>query len=159
MSESSIHPLSDVQTSCIGAGTRIWQFVAILPGAIIGRNCNICSHCFIENDVIVGDHVTIKNGVQLWDGLRIESDVFVGPNVSFTNDRWPSTSPDGFVPLPTFIRHGAVICAGAVLLPGIIIGARAMVAAGSVVTKDVPPGVLVMGNPAKIVRTIYPNDQ
>ncbi|MDE2407878.1 MAG: isomerase, partial [Xanthomonadaceae bacterium] len=84
-----IHSSADVQTKAIGAGTRIWQFVVILPDAVIGTDCNICSHCFIENDVVLGDRVTVKSGVQLWDGLRVGNDVFIGPNVSFTNDRMP----------------------------------------------------------------------
>ena len=81
-----IHPNSDVQSTQIGARTRIWQFCVILPGANIGEDCNICSHCFVENDVVIGDRVTVKCGVQLWNGIVLENDVFVGPNVTFTND-------------------------------------------------------------------------
>jgi len=84
-----IHPNSDVQTKQVGEGTRIWQYVVVLPGAVIGRDGNICSHCFIENKVVVGDRVTVKCGVQLWDGVTLEDDVFVGPNVTFTNDLEP----------------------------------------------------------------------
>ena len=84
-----IHPLADSQSSFIGTNTKIWQFTVILPDAKIGADCNICSHCFIENDVVIGDRVTVKCGVQLWDGLRIEDDVFIGPNVTFTNDPFP----------------------------------------------------------------------
>lgn len=144
-----IHPLSDVQSLKIGATTRVWQFVVILPGAVIGEDCNICSHCLIENDVIIGDRVTIKSGVQLWDGLRVEDDVFIGPNVTFTNDKTPRSKvyPDMF--LETSIQKGASIGAGAVILPGITIGQGAMVGAGSVVTKDVIPFTVVFGNPAK----------
>ena len=87
--DTFIHPLADVQTTSIGHGTRIWQFVVILPNARLGVDVNICSHCFVENDVIVGDRVTIKNGVQLWDGLRIADDVFIGPNVTFSNVKFP----------------------------------------------------------------------
>lgn len=147
----TIHPLADVQTNSIGANSRIWQFVVILPGATIGEDANICSHCFVENDVIIGDRVTLKSGVQLWDGLRIGDDVFIGPNASFTNDRFPRSRqrPDRF--LETKIQEGASIGAGAVILPGVTIGRRAMVAAGAVVTRSVPPNAVVVGNPAKIV--------
>jgi acetyltransferase-like isoleucine patch superfamily enzyme len=149
MSASFIHHLSDVQSTNIGSGTRIWQFVVILPGAVIGSNCNICSHCLIENDVRVGDRVTIKSGVQLWDGLTIEDDVFVGPNVSFCNDRNPHSGHRDFLREDTLIAHGASIGAGAVILPGVRIGSGAMVGAGAVVTRDVPAGATVMGNPAR----------
>ena len=145
------HPLADVQSTHIGSDTRIWQFVVILPGARIGADCNVCSHTLIENDVVVGDRVTIKSGVQLWDGLRVGNDVFIGPNTSFTNDRFPRSRhrPDKF--LETTIQDSASIGAGAVILPGIVIGAKAMVAAGAVVTRSVPPNAIVVGNPAKIV--------
>ncbi|WP_272867940.1 acyltransferase [Stutzerimonas stutzeri] len=149
-----IHPLADVQSSSIGENTRIWQFVVILPGARVGANCNVCSHCFIENDVLVGDRVTIKNGVQLWDGLRVADDVFIGPNVSFTNDQYPRSRgyPDSFA--ITVIEPGASIGAGAVVLPGLTIGHGALVGAGAVVTHDVPPRSLVVGNPARVVRRL-----
>lgn len=151
MTQPFIHPMSDVQSAAIGAGTRIWQFVVVLPGAQIGQDCNICSHCLIESDVVVGDRVTVKSGVQLWDGLRVGNDVFIGPNASFTNDRFPRSqqTPDKF--LVTTIHDGASIGAGAVILPGVVIGRKAMVAAGSVVTRSVPPNAVVEGNPAKIV--------
>lgn len=146
-----IHPLADVQTQNIGLNTRIWQFVVVLPEAKIGADANICSHCLIENDVVIGDRVTVKSGVQLWDGIRIGNDVFIGPNASFTNDRFPRSHqrPERF--LETSIHDGASIGAGAVILPGITIGANAMVAAGAVVTRSVPPNAVVVGNPAKIV--------
>lgn len=146
-----IHPLADVRTTQIGNGTKIWQYVVALPGARIGTDCNVCSHCFIENDVVVGDRVTIKNGVQLWDGLRVGDDVFIGPNATFTNDRWPRSGNHGFETLLTTVGSGASIGAGAVVLPGLVIGNGAMVGAGSVVTRDVPPGKLVLGNPARVV--------
>lgn len=148
-----IHPLSDVQTSRIGRGTRIWQYVVVLPGAAIGDDCNICSHCFIENDVVIGDRVTIKNGVQLWDGIRIEDDVFIGPNVTFTNDRYPTSRNASFVPLPTRVLAGARIGGGATILPGLTIGEGAIVGAGAVVTKNVEPGATVVGNPAAAIAT------
>jgi UDP-2-acetamido-3-amino-2,3-dideoxy-glucuronate N-acetyltransferase len=144
-----IHPSSDVQSKQIGEGTRVWQFVVVLPGAVIGRDGNICSHCFIENQVVVGDRVTVKCGVQLWDGVTLEDDVFVGPNVTFTNDPQPRSRNSGAKLLPTLVKKGASIGANATILPGIVIGEGAMVGAGSVVTKSVPSGVTVVGNPAR----------
>lgn len=153
---TSIHSSADVQSKEIGDGTRIWQFCVVLPGAKIGSDCNICSHCFIENDVIVGDRVTVKCGVQLWDGLRIEDDVFIGPNVTFTNDKTPEPkkSRGEFVPEKTIVKKGAVIGAGATILPGVVIGENARVAAGAVVTKDVPENKLVMGVPARVTGDV-----
>ena len=150
----SIHPSSDVQSKQIGEGTRIWQYVVILPGAVIGRDCNICSHCFIENKVIVGDRVTVKCGVQLWDGVTLEDDVFIGSNATFTNDLEPRSRNLEPTLLPTSVKKGASIGANATILPGLTIGEGAMVGAGAVVTKDVPPGTVVVGNPARIVRSL-----
>ena len=149
-----IHPDSDVQSNRIGEGTRVWQYVVILPGAVIGRDCNICSHCLIENKVVVGDRVTVKCGVQLWDGVTLEDDVFIGPNATFTNDREPRSRNAAAVFLPTRVGKGATIGANATILPGITIGEGSMVGAGAVVTKDVPPRTLVVGNPARPVRTL-----
>ncbi|XOV82860.1 MAG: WxcM-like domain-containing protein [bacterium] len=146
-----IHELSDVLSKHIGAGTKIWQYVVVLPGAVIGADSNICSHCFIENDVIVGDRVTVKNGVQLWDGLRLGDDVFIGPNVAFTNDKFPRSLAHQNAPLTTIVESGASIGAGATILPGLQIGLNAMVGSGSVVTRSVPPNAIVVGNPARIV--------
>jgi len=148
---SVIHSSADVQSKQIGENTNIWQFVVALPKARIGRDCNICAQVFIENDVVVGDRVTIKNGVQLWDGLRIEDDVFIGPNVTFTNDKFPRSKahPEKF-PVTT-ISKGASIGAGAVILPALIIGRNAMIGAGAVVTRSVPANAIVVGNPARIV--------
>ncbi len=148
-----IHPLADCQAS-IPESTRVWQFCVILPGAKIGENGNVCSHCFIENDVEVGNNVTIKCGVQLWDGLRVEDDVLIGANVSFTNDRYPRSKQYPATFEKTIIRKGASIGAGSVVLCGVEIGEKAMVGAGSVVTKDVPAGELWVGNPARFVRKI-----
>lgn len=146
-----IHPLSDVQSSSMGEGTRVWQYVVILPGACIGARCNICSHVFIENDVTVGDDVTIKSGVQLWDGLRVGDGVFIGPNATFTNDLFPRSGkrPEAFA--ITEIEPGASIGANATILAGLTIGAGAMVGAGAVVTGPVAPGVIVAGNPARVI--------
>lgn len=149
-----IHPSSDVQSKQIGEGTRVWQYVVILPGAVIGRDGNICSHCFIENQVVVGDRVTVKCGVQLWDGVTLEDDVFVGPNATFTNDREPRSRNASATLLPTLVKKGASIGANATILPGLTIGEGAMVGAGAVVTKDVPPRTLVVGNPARVLRSL-----
>ncbi|MBL4287576.1 acyltransferase [Vibrio fluvialis] len=147
-----IHPLSDVQSSSIGEGTRIWQFSVILKGAKIGQDCNICAHTLIENDVLIGNHVTIKSGVYIWDGVTIEDNVFIGPCVTFTNDKQPRSKvyPEKFPNM--LIKQNASIGANVTLLPGITIGKYAMIGAGSVVTKDVPDYAVVVGNPAKIVR-------
>lgn len=147
-----IHPLSDTQSENIGKNTKIWQFSVILANATIGENCNICSHTFIENDVIIGNNVTIKSGVYLWDGLRIEDNVFIGPAVAFANDKYPRSKiyPSKFP--ETYIREGASLGANSTILPGVTLGKKCMVGAGSVVTKDVPDYAVVFGNPAKIIR-------
>lgn len=152
-----IHPNAIVETKNVGKKTRVWAFAHVLPGAIIGEDCNICDQTFIENDVILGDRVTIKCGVQLWDGIRLEDDVFVGPNATFTNDPFPRSKqyPDSFP--QTFIRKGASIGANATILPGLTIGQYSMVGAGTVVTKDVPPFAIVVGNPARIVGYVQAN--
>lgn len=151
MGAKMIHAKAEVGTPHVGEGTRIWQFVVVLAGARIGRDCNICANCFIENDVVVGDRVTVKSGVQLWDGLRVGDDVFIGPNATFTNDRFPRSRmrPEKF--LETRIENGASIGAGAVILPGITIGTGAMVGAGAVVTRSVPPHAIVTGPASRIV--------
>ena len=144
-----IHPLSDVQSSLIGKNTNIWQFCVVLKDAQIGERCNICMNVFVENNVIIGDNVTIKCGVQLWDGLRIEDDVFIGPNVTFTNDLIPRSGQYPSSYLLTVLRRGASIGANSVVIAGHIIGEYALIGAGSVVTKDVPPHTVWYGNPAK----------
>jgi UDP-2-acetamido-3-amino-2,3-dideoxy-glucuronate N-acetyltransferase len=148
--EALIHPLASVGTQNLGINTSIWQYVVILPGARVGDECNICSHCFIENDVVIGNRVTIKSGVQLWDGLRVGDDVFIGPNASFANDRFPRSKQRLAKFLETHIDDGASIGSGAVILPGLKIGRKAMIGAGSVVTRSVPPYAIVRGNPARI---------
>ena len=146
MSDFFQHPNALVETQNIGKGTRVWAFAHVLSDAIIGADCNLCDHIFIENDVIVGDRVTVKSGVQLWDGITLEDDVFVGPNATFTNDPFPRSKkyPEKFP--RTVIRKGASIGANATILPGLTIGQYAMVGAGTVVTKDVPPGQTVVGS-------------
>lgn len=139
-----------VESDKIGSKTRIWAFAHVLPGAVIGEECNICDHTFIENDVVIGNRVTIKCGVQVWDGVTLEDDVFVGPNATFTNDPYPRSKQYMERPVRTVIRKGASIGANATILPGLTIGMNAMVGAGAVVTIDVPPNAIVMGNPARI---------
>jgi acetyltransferase-like isoleucine patch superfamily enzyme len=144
------HPQAIVESPQVGARTRIWAFAHVLPGAVVGADCNIGDHVFVENDVRIGNRVTIKGGVQLWDGVTLEDDVFVGPNATFTNEPLPrhGTSP-GAVPR-TSVRTGAVIGANATILPGITVGRKAIVGAGAVVTQNVPPNAIVIGNPAQI---------
>lgn len=146
-----VHPNALCESTNIGTGTRIWAFAHVLPGARVGRDCNICDHVFIENDVVVGDRVTIKCGVQLWDGVEIGDDVFLGPNATFTNDPFPRSKkyPEQFA--RTVVHCGASIGANATILPGISIGPRAMVGAGAVVTHSVPAKAIVTGNPARVI--------
>jgi len=149
---SFIHPLADVAECQIGKGTRVWQFVVVLKGARIGSDCNICVQTLIESDVVIGDRVTVKSGVKIWDGSVIGNDVFIGPNATFLNDPYPRSKqyPEKFNGVT--IKNGASIGANATLLPGITVGEKALVGAGAVVTKDVPPRAVVIGNPAKIIR-------
>tara|TARA_E500000305_G_scaffold109017_1_gene112935 strand:- start:12961 stop:13425 length:465 start_codon:yes stop_codon:yes gene_type:complete len=151
---SYIHPKADVASCIIGQGTRIWQFVVVLRGASIGRDCNICANTLIESDVVIGDRVTVKSGVQLWDGTRVGDDVLIGPNATLTNDLMPRSKryPGKYNGIT--IESGASIGANATILPGILIGKRAMVGAGAVVTRDVPANAIVIGNPAKVIRYI-----
>ena len=144
-----IHALADVQSEDIGVGTRVWQFAVILKGARIGCNCNICAQTFIENDVVVGDNVTVKCGVHLWDGLRIGNNVFLGPNVTFTNDKHPDRTRTEWTCLQTVVEDDVTVGANATILPGVRLGRGCFVGAGAVVTKDVPSGVTVVGNPAR----------
>ena len=155
-----IHLLSDVQSKNIGAGTTIWQYCIVLPGAQIGKDCNICSHCFIENDVVIGDRVTIKNGVYVFDAIEILDDAFIGPNVTFTNVIYPRSNRSfrkKTVSYPkTIVGKGASIGGGATILPGIYIGEKATIGAGAVVTKNVEAGAIIYGEGAKFKR--FSND-
>jgi UDP-2-acetamido-3-amino-2,3-dideoxy-glucuronate N-acetyltransferase len=145
-----VHPQGLCESKKIGEKTRIWAFAHVLPNAVIGRDCNICDHVFIENDVVLGDRVTVKCGVQLWDGLRVGDDVFIGPNATFTNDKFPHSKQYQDSVLQTTVSNNASIGANATILPGITIGAGAMVGAGSVVTRNVPSNAIVVGNPGRI---------
>ena len=147
-----IHERAILETDRVGAGTRIWAFAHVLPGAVIGRDCNICDGVFVENGALVGDRVTVKCGVQLWEGVTLEDDVFVGPNATFTNDRTPRSKQYQAEVLKTVVRRGASIGANATILPGLTIGRDAMIGAGAVVTRSVPANAVVIGNPARIVR-------
>lgn len=149
-----VHPNALCESNAIGNGTRIWAFAHILQGAKIGADCNICDGVFIEGDVVVGDRTTIKCGVQLWNGVRLADDVFVGPNATFTNDHFPRSKqfPEKF--LETIVQSGASIGANATILPGITIGSGAMIGAGAVITRSVPPNAIVVGNPARITGYI-----
>lgn len=150
---SKIHPKAEVQSDAIGDGTTIWQFAVILLGAKIGENCNVCAHTFIENDVVLGDRVTIKSGVYLWDGMRVGNDVFIGPNATFSNDLYPRSKRAFKYPL-TQIEDGATVGANATVLPGVKIGRGAMIGAGAVVTKDIPEYSVAIGNPAVVTRKL-----
>jgi acetyltransferase-like isoleucine patch superfamily enzyme len=144
-----VHPWAICESKNIGKGTRIWAFSHILPLAEIGQNCNICENVFIENKVSIGNNVTIKNGVQIWDGISLEDNVFVGPNVTFCNDKFPRSGNREFKLLITRIKLGASIGANSTILPGIEVGQYAIVGAGSVVTKNVGDYQVVAGNPAR----------
>ena len=140
-----IHELSDVQSKNIGKDTNIWQYCVVLPNAKIGDNCNICSHCFIENDVVIGNNVTVKNGVYLYDGITVEDDVFIGPNATFCNDRYPKSKNKDFKLESIVIKKGASIGANATILPGVTIGENALIGAGAIVTKRVNAKSKIIG--------------
>ncbi|MEU6427942.1 WxcM-like domain-containing protein [Microbispora sp. NPDC046973] len=151
MNQTFVHPQALCESRDIGAGTRIWAFAHVLPGARVGAECNICDGVFIENDVVLGNRVTVKCGVQIWDGITIEDDVFIGPNATFTNDPFPRSKiyPERFA--RTVVRSGASVGANSTILPGVEIGTGAMVGAGAVVTRSVPSNAIVVGNPARIM--------
>src|SRR5450830_660639 len=146
-----VHSHALCESENIGKDTRVWAFAHILPGATLGSECNVCDNVFIENDVIIGDRVTLKCGVQVWDGITIEDDVFIGPNATFTNDLFPRSKvyPQTFA--RTIVRKGASLGANCTILPGLTIGTNAMIGAGAVVTRSIPPNAIVVGNPAKII--------
>ena len=149
-----IHPLADCMNKNVPDTTRVWQFCVIFPNCTIGENCNICANVLIENDVKIGNNVTLKSGVQIWDGIEIEDDVFIGPNVTFTNDVYPKSGNHDYTMLRTKICKGASIGANSTILPGVTIGSNSLIGAGSVVTENIPAGELWLGNPAKFIRKI-----
>ena len=140
----------------IGEGTRIWAFSNVQSGAVIGKNCNICDCCFIEGGAVIGDDVTIKNGVSVYEGVTLEDGVFVGPNVTFVNDRYPK-SRKPWTMEPITVRKGASLGANSTILCGITIGEGALVGAGSVVVRDVAAHTIVLGNPARKVGAVGPD--
>lgn len=144
-----VHPSGLCESISIGSRTRIWAFTHVLEGAVIGSDCNICEQVFIESGAVIGDRVTIKNGVQIWDGVQVEDDVFIGPNVTFSNDKYPKSRNSSFQMLPTLLKKGCSIGANATILPGIIVGKNALVGAGAVVTQNVEDNATVIGNPAR----------
>ncbi len=149
------HERAICESTSVGEGTRIWAFSHILPGAIIGKDCNICENVFVEGDAVIGDRVTIKNGVQVWNGVTILDDVFIGPNATFMNDKFPKSKNRNYVQLNTVVESGASIGANATILPGVRVGENALVGAGAVVTKNVPRNAVVTGNPA-VIRKFLP---
>jgi acetyltransferase-like isoleucine patch superfamily enzyme len=149
MSQYYKHDHALVETNDIGKDTRIWAFVHILKGVSVGSNCNICDHCFIEQGVTIGNNVTIKSGIYIWEGVQIEDDVFLGPNVVFTNDIRPRSKQYAAAYIKTFVKRGASIGANSTVLAGVTVGEYAMTGIGAVITRDVPSHALVYGNPAK----------
>jgi acetyltransferase-like isoleucine patch superfamily enzyme len=155
-----VHEKAIVESNYIGADTKVWGFTHIMKEVRVGRNCNIGEHCFIEDGVDIGNNVTIKNNNMLWRGVTVEDDVFIGPGVIFTNDKYPR-SPRGQWGRAryenenwlegTILKYGSSLGAGAVVLCGIIIGRFALIGSGAVVTKSVPDYALLVGNRAEIV--------
>jgi acetyltransferase-like isoleucine patch superfamily enzyme len=143
------HPYSLVETNQIGGGTTIWAFVHVLPNVIIGKNCNICDHCFIEGGVKIGNNVTLKCGIYLWKGVILYDNVFLGPNVVFTNDLRPRSKQHDYTLTETHVHFGASLGANSTVLAGVSIGRFAMSGIGSVITHDVKDHALVYGNPAR----------
>lgn len=146
-----VHPQGLCESSEVGAGTRVWAFAHVLAGARVGRDCNICDGAFVEDGATLGDRVTVKNGTLIFRGVSCEDDVFLGPNVLFTNDLRPRAALRRPIAdlLPTVVRRGVTLGAGSVVVCGLEIGEYAFVAAGSVITRDVPAHAFVAGNPAR----------
>lgn len=146
-----VHPDALCESHDIGPRTRVWAFAHVLPGATIGADCNIGDHVFVEGGARIGDRVTVKNAVLVWDLVEVEDDVFLGPNMVFTNDLWPRAhrKKSRAELAATRVRVGATIGANATIVCGVTVGAHAFVAAGAVVVRDVPDHALVAGNPAR----------
>ncbi len=147
-----IHPQALVETDQIGPRTRVWAFAHVMKGAVIGSDCNICDHAFVENNVVIGNRVKIKNGVAVWEKVTIEDDAFLGPNCVLTNDINPRSeiTKGSESLLPTLIKKGATIGANATIVCGITLGDYCFIAAGAVITKDVLPYALMVGVPAQL---------
>lgn len=154
LSAPQIHPAALVETDRIGAGTRVWAFAHLAAGSAVGADCNICDHTFLESGVVLGDRVTVKCGVYLWKGISAEDDVFIGPHATFTNDPYPRSKAHLARHPRTILRRGSSIGAGAIILPGVEIGAYAMIGAGTVVTRSIPAFALAYGNPARVVGRV-----
>lgn len=155
MKKTFIHEKAIIDESAvIGEGCQIWINVQIREGARIGRNCILGKDVYVDLAVSIGDKCKIQNGVSIWNGVTIKDDVFIGPHACFTNDKIPRAFNYDWKVIPTFIDDGASIGANATIICGVTVGQYAMVAAGSVVTTDVPPFTLVMGNPARVVSKI-----
>ena len=155
MNNVQIHPTAEVSENCsIGNYTRIWHQAQIMPKVVLGDNCNIGKCVYIDTGVVLGNGVKVQNGVSIYRGLTIGNEVFIGPNATFTNDMYPRAINNNFTIVPTIVKDGASIGANSTIICGVTIGSYAMVAAGAVVTKDVPDFALVVGNPAKIIKFV-----
>jgi UDP-2-acetamido-3-amino-2,3-dideoxy-glucuronate N-acetyltransferase len=148
-----VHPQGLCESNNVGHGTRVWAFAHILPGARIGRDCNVCDGAFVENGASIGDRVTVKNQVMIFDGVHVGDDVFLGPGVIFTNDLRPRAhlKRHGAELLTTTVQHGATLGAGVVVVCGVTIGEHAFIGAGAVVISDVPAHGFVVGNPGRLI--------
>jgi UDP-2-acetamido-3-amino-2,3-dideoxy-glucuronate N-acetyltransferase len=146
-----VHPLAACESDDVGARTRVWAFAHVMAGAVVGADCNVCDHTFVEEGARLGNGVTLKNGVSVWTDVTLEDGVFVGPNAVFTNELRPRAwrQREDVVIVPTVVRNGATLGANATVVCGTTIGRHAFVAAGAVVTRDVPAHALVAGNPAR----------
>jgi UDP-2-acetamido-3-amino-2,3-dideoxy-glucuronate N-acetyltransferase len=146
-----IHPTAEVHPSAsIGPGTRIWNGVQVRENAVIGEHCSFGKDTYVDANVHIGARVRVQNGVSIYQGVRIDDDVFVGPHVCFTNDLYPRAFNRDWQLTPTRVHSGASLGAGVTIVCGVTVGAYALAAVGAVVTKDVPPYALVMGNPARL---------
>lgn len=152
-----IHPTALCESPRVGPGTRVWAFAHVMPGAIVGSDCNLCDRTYIDDGATLGDRVTVKNGVSVWERVTLHDDVFVGPGVAFTNDRVPRagvfrTRPERYA--PTVVRPCAVLGANATIVCGVVVGTHALVGAGSVVTHDIDDHAIVVGAPARQIGWI-----